>query len=600
MKRAYAQTLVPLVGCFLAVSASAGGLQRIYIASMSHTDIGFTDAPSAVAEKMVATVNEALAAAEQDPAFVWNVETFWQLDQWLATKPAAEQQQRLAALVRAGRIGVGAAYATPHSAFLSNWAWQRWCEPAQDWARANGLRLEWAVLNDVPGHPGDTPAHLARAGVKYLVMGINQGFTPPLPEKFCNTPFWWEAPTGERVLAWIAADAYTEAFTKLGIDPDAARFFNPDRFKGDDPLAIMHTGIDEAVAQYEKRGYRHEAILAMHAFDNWGLGSAAKLPDCARRWNEAGQRPQVVIATPGEFFRDILDDGVELPVYRGGFGGAWDRVKLAAPTAVRHLRAAEEVFRAENRTAADPLVRTYLALCEHSFGYGACWPGLLTEEQVRRHNRDEAAMVRSLPGRPQPWPVRGEPVIFDVAHSGKPFPNGLYLAKGGLMWQFVGEALEPLPEDAWTALPPRRTAEGTWQFRHRINRERLPDDAHVVWAWSLQSPVAKIRPRVRTASGWMQIPEDLLEGRHHNGWFSSWATQVDGVEIEADVPLAFCISPEHYPQWVFALCLSQSRTAEFKGGQKRRLTFAEAYPDEEEVLELTFEVRPVGAGKKDE
>jgi len=590
-----------MLGLLLPLTASGAEntpIKRIYVAPMSHLDIGFTDAPSAVAAKMVDAVNQALDLADQESEYVWNVETFWQLDQWLATNPSQEREKRLAELVRSGRFGVGAAYVTPHSSMMSAWALDRLCEPALDWARRNDLTLQWAVLNDVPGHPPDLPRFLARAGVKYLVLGINQTFTPPLPERYCNTPFWWEAPTGERVLTWISADGYTEAFTQMGFDPDAARLFAPERFKGSDGLATMRTGITNVVEKYAQRGYRHDAILALHAFDNWGLGSSPKLPRFARQWNEAGEGPEIVVATPGTFFHDLLAEGAdELPTYRGGFGGAWDRVKLAAPTSVRHMRAAEVCFRETDQTGADAGVRNLLALCGHTFGLGPGWPGLLTEEQTLRHNRDQAGMVGTLPGKGRSWPVRGAPTPLSVQHDGSLHPNGLYLADGIDIWQFVGRKLEPLPADTWTALPPRRTEDGVWQFRHRIDRRRLVDDARVVWAWPVKTPAAELRPRVQTASGWMQIPDDLLDGRFHNGWFSAWATQLDGVEIEADVPLAFCVVPEHFPNWVFALCLSQSRQASFKGGQKRRLTFEEAYPGEQAALELTIEVRPIRTPK---
>jgi hypothetical protein len=582
--------LVPVSVC----GADGAAIKRIYVAPMSHLDIGFTDAPSAVAAKMTAMVDQALEQADRDPDYVWNIETFWQLDQWLRADPSEERQQRLVELVRSGRFGVGAAYATPHSSMMSAWALERLCEPALSWARAHGLALEWAVLNDVPGHPPDLPRFLARAGVKYLVLGVNQTFTPPLPEQYCNTPFWWEAPTGERVLVWISADGYTEAFTQMGFDPDAARLFAPERFQGDDGMAIMRAGITDSCRRYAQRGYGHGAILALHAFDNWGLGSSPKLPRFAREWNEGGAGPEIVLAAPGAFFRDLLAEGGDrLPVYRGGFGGAWEHVKLAVPTSVRHMRAAELCFSEAGLTGADPGVRNLLALWGHTFSLGTGWPGLLTEEQVLRHNRDQAEMVRALPGKGQPWPIRGEPTPLSVEHAGGLSPNGLYLADGIGIWQFVERKLERLPADAWTAVPPRRTEDGVWQLRHRIDRTRLDDDARVVWAWPVKTLAAELRPSVKTASGWMQLPDDLLDPRFHNGWFSAWATRLDGVEIEADVPLAFCVAPEHFPNWVFALCLSQSRQASFKGGDKRRLTFEEAYPGEDAVLELTIEVRPV-------
>jgi len=578
-------------------ASQQAGIERIYVVPMSHLDIGFTDTPAAVAAKMVAAVEDAVRQADQDPDFVWNIETFWQLEQWLATAPEAALEVKLVALVRGGRIGVGAAYVTPHSGLMSEWALARLCEPACMWARKSGLELSWAVLNDVPGFCCELPRYLAAAGVKYLVLGVNQAFTPPLPEKSCNQPFWWEAPTGERVLTWISCDGYTEAFTQMGFDPDTARFFCPEKFRGDDPVAITRQGVETVLEGYRKRRYPYRAIMVLSAFDNWGLGSAGRLPGSARRWNTLQGVPRIILSTPAAFFEYLLAEKRDFPVYRGDFAGAWEQVKLGVPTSIRRMRAAEKLLAARDATAADPAVRLFLILCEHTFGLGPPWPGLLSEEQALQHNREQAEFVKRLPGSWEPWPVRGEQRQLDVDHDGQLRPNHLYLSTDGVgLWQFVHGRLEPLEPQAWTALPPRRSADGTWQLRHRIDRRKLPESARVVWAWPLRSEARNLRPQVRSASGWMQLPDDRLTGELYNGWFSAQATRLDGVEIAADLPLAFCISPESYPRWVFALCLSQSRQAVFKEGSARVLEFEEAYPGEEPVLELTIEVRPAPSG----
>ncbi|MHC4441680.1 MAG: glycoside hydrolase family 38 N-terminal domain-containing protein [Planctomycetota bacterium] len=573
--------------------AVAASIERIYVLPMSHLDIGFTAPPSDVASKMAEMTDKVIYHAGKDPGYVWNFETFWQLDQWLAGNPGKDRQRQLVELVRSGRVGVGAAYVTPHSSMMSGWALDRLCEPAGLWSRQYGLQLECAVLNDVPGHPPDMPKFLARAGVKYLIMGINQSLTPRLAEKFCNRPFWWEAPSGERVLTWISSDNYTDAYMKMGFDPATARFFSGKRFKGQNEMAIMNQGISAMVAQYEGREYVHDAFLVQHAFDNWGMAPSVKLPKYARLWNQEGKGPKIIVSTLKEFFEHILATSKKpLPVYRGGFGGAWEQVKLGTPSSVRRLRAAEKLFVRAGLNASDPKVRQHIVLCGHTFGLGLGWPNLLTEDQTLRHNRQQADMVGLLPGKGVPWPVRGIPAGLDIKKDGQVVTNSLYLADG------IGRKLVPLGREAWTALPPRQTKKGTWQFRHRIDRSKLAGSRkRIVWAWPIQKKVSELRPQVKTASGWMQLPDDLLDGKFHNGWFSAWATRLNGVEIAADIPLAFCISPEHFRNWIFALCLNQAHNVTFKGGKSRELTFQEAYPGEEPIFEFTIEVRPIGSLK---
>lgn len=587
--------VVATSACAAAPAAKAPPIRSVYVLPMSHLDIGFTDVPSAVAAKMAAMTDQALDQAAADPDYIWNSETFWQLDQWLAKKPSPERQKQLADLVRSGRFSVGAAYVTPHSWLMSEWMLARLFEPAQTWAKRAGVTLESAVLNDVPGHPPDLPRALARAGVKYLVLGTNTLLTPPLAEKFCNKPFWWEAPTGERVLTWISSDSYIEAFTQMGFDPDSARFFAADKFQGD-AMTIMRKGIGGIVSRFAAKAYPYDAILSIHAFDNWGAGASLKIPRFARQWNEAGEGPKIKPATPKMFFEHILAEAQgPLPVYRGGFGGTWDRNKISLPMTIRRMRSAEAAFRKEGLDCRDPRVLALLTFYEHSFPLATGWPGELTEEQVRHHNREQAESVRAIQGDERGWPVRGRPTPLNVKGDGKLVPNGLYIADGPAYGQFVNHEPKPPEPGAWTALDPRRTADGVWQLRHRIDRTKVPHAKLLVWAWPLRGSAKGLRPEAQTASGWMRIPEDLLDGQARNNWFSPWATRVDGVEIEADIPLAFCVWPERYPKWLFAMCFSQSLDAVFKGGGKRSLTVQEAYPTEEPVFEFTIEIRPIRA-----
>jgi hypothetical protein len=595
-------------------------VKYIYVLPMSHLDIGFTDVPSAVAAKMVTMTDEVLDQAAKDPAYVWDFETFWQLDQWLRKKPPAEREKQLVDLVRAGRIGIGAAYHTPHTAVMSEWMLDRLCEPAQMWANRSGLKLEAAVLDDMPGHPPDLPRALSRAGIKYLVIGINTSLSDPLAAKYCDTPFWWEAPTGERVLTWISSRAYTGAFLEMGFAPDIARFFAHDKFPGDD-MSNMRKGIGRVTAQYVARGYAHDAFLELHAFDNWGAGSSKGLPRFARMWNDAGEGPKIRIATPEQFFEHILQSGVTLPVYRGGFGGYWDRNRISIPLAVRRMRAAEEAFQRQMLDSrkpfdcARPEVIALLTLYDHTFPFATGWPDMLDEQQIARHNREQADLLGQLPDNTSPqqkargwsWPVRGKPTPLRVVGDGKLSPNGLYLAEGSLTGQFAGGELKPLGRDAWleSASPTRQG--GIWQFRHRIDRVHVPHMKPVVWAWPLKASGGPLKIQVQTATGWMRVPQDFLDAsQFHGNWFSPWATRVSGaalagsgvlwqkapesVEIAADVPLAFCMSEKH-PGWLFAMCFFQGTESVLKGNVKKTMPLDEIYPTEERELEFAIELR---------
>lgn len=112
--------LVTLAACAsLALAANEGGIERVFVVTCSHLDIGFTGTPEAVALGYKDNLDHAIALCEAETDFKWTIETSWQLVQWLRRTPDAKERQRLAQLIRSGRMELGAMPATFHSAVLS-------------------------------------------------------------------------------------------------------------------------------------------------------------------------------------------------------------------------------------------------------------------------------------------------------------------------------------------------------------------------------------------------------------------------------------------------------------------------------------------------
>jgi len=570
-------------------------VETLFIIPLSHTDIGFTAPPSEVAAQMGRSAALALELARADPAYVWNFETFWQFEQGLT---GTAEEGPFVELLRAGRMGLSAAYMNPHSALMSDWALDRTFGLPVAWGRRHGLTLDWAMMNDVPGHPAELPRYLARHGVRFLVLGVNLTFSPPLPAEISNTPFWWASPTGERVLTWISADGYTEAFTHYGIDPATARFFNRETFSSADPLEVMAQGIGRMRERFEARGYPYEAALALFGFDNWGSEPARRLPEATRLWNEAGRRPRLRLATPRDFFERIEErHGPDLPVHRGGFGGQWEVVRTGLPTAIARARAEERRL----ALATDPApadVRRLLVFWEHSFGMGPPWPKLLRRDQALLHNREQWEMIARWELPPTTWP-QGEPFTLNVPPGPEALrPNVLYEIERGI-GSFDGRIGPPLPAEAWTSLQPERLADGPILLRHRLDRRRLPTEAHVIWAWRLSDAEASapVRIPLKSGEGVVRIEEEGLAGFRLRHWIASDAFHVGRTQFTPFGPFVFGRKPEH-PGWLFAKVLDQSLTAEFKGEETAAtMTFEEAYPGEAPVHEFALRIEFASDGR---
>lgn len=374
----------------LAVSAAAEDVATIHVVPGSHLDIGFTDTPDGVKAKRIRVLDDAIAAAQADPEFRWFEESAWTVDAWReAHRDDAKALDAFKTLLKEGRISVGAAWCNPHAAMFSEHLGLLFFH-LDAFERDYGVRPVAAVLNDVPMFPQSLVDACAAARVKYLLVGANTAFSPPLPKELERTPFWWESHAGKRVLVWVDDDAYTAAYTQWGFDPDCARFFAPKEFDPKaGPLETMEKGISAKVKTLASpRG----AAIVQHAFDNWDTGGAKKLPGFAKQWNDSKKGPRIVLGGPEAFFRDVEKRcGADLPVHRGEWGGAWDAIRASQPVWTWRLREAMDRMPADAPYATKALLATAM---EHSQGLGAGWPGMLTEKQVDEHNAQVAGLFR--------------------------------------------------------------------------------------------------------------------------------------------------------------------------------------------------------------
>lgn len=582
--------------------ADLSSITTIYISPMSHLDIGFTAPPSVVAQKMRKTAQQALETAKRDPNYVWTFETFWQLEQWLKSKPSETEVQWLLHLLRTGRFGLGGGYVNPHSAIMSGWLLDWLFRLPVEWAKSHNLRLTTAILNDVPGHPLDLPHFLVRNGIRYLVIGANLQFSPPLPKEIARTPFWWKAPTGERVLTWISDRSYTEAFVHLGFDPETARFFNPSHFRDPDPMRIMEQGIKETIKDYQERHYPYDAILVLHAFDNWDASASIKLPLFVQQWNERHCAPQIRLAPPQAFFEHIdRRYGASLPVYQGGLGGQWESfVRPALPTAMRRAREVERKVRSMKPPNLR-LIRLLLTFYDHNFGMGVPWENMMTRAEAVQHNREQSAVLESLSPKTPKKPGFVSQKVLSNPLKGR-FPGkegalspGLYRVRVNPM--FIPPKLEdlhPLPPKVLVGWKTETFDHNRLQMDYWIDRQKLPTDSGIIlWLWPLKGQQASSKVRNRTATGWETLPDDRLAGYDWGGWCSPFGFRIGEWEYKGDGILSFRKQRLDNQDWLIGLCLSQGLSATFKGGERGIMKFEEAYPGEESVVRISMTIRKV-------
>lgn len=370
----------------------SSSIEKVFVVEMSHTDVGFTDPPTVVAQVAHDNLVEALRLADLDADFRWTVETGFQLEQFdrLAT-PAdrARMRQRFAE----GRFVLGAGYVGPHSGIWTEELLLRFTHPSARLAAEYGARMDAALLDDVPGYTLGMPTALARAGVDYLLCGPNDfiGGKPAIP--LAERPFWWEGPDGSRVLTWETYGSYVEGFDEWGLLT----------------LNSAYTKLGARLAEFEAAGYPYDAVMVMRGFDN--TGPSLGLADLARRWNARYDNPEIILATPADFFEHLRAKyGDGFPVHRGDAGGHWEEGSQLTPASQAVVRRglaqlpaleALNVLHSAGGAAGHPgatLERAWRAcmlFLEHSGG-GAGWPGLMTLAEVDQQNREFVALAKTV------------------------------------------------------------------------------------------------------------------------------------------------------------------------------------------------------------
>jgi len=176
---------------------------EIFLVQHTHTDIGYTRPQTEILPEHLRYIDTALDLCDQtdelpDAAkFRWTCETSWSVREYLKSRPAG-QIKRLLRRMREGRIeATGMFLNFSEIADESTLAAQT---KVLRMLKNAGIDVVTAMQNDVNGIGWCLVDYFQNTGVKYLTMGIHahrarKPFNKP-------TSFWWQAPSGNRLLAY--------------------------------------------------------------------------------------------------------------------------------------------------------------------------------------------------------------------------------------------------------------------------------------------------------------------------------------------------------------------------------------------------------------
>src|SRR6266487_1120174 len=184
----------------------------VYVVHHSHLDIGYTDPQGIVLRnhlEYLDSVLDLVAATsgdgwDDDARFRWNVESNLPARRWLEARPVAAQA-RMAEAARQGRVEITAMPFQLHTEACSTEELQRMLRGVIELRERYGIPVRSAMHTDVPGATVGLIDALAAVGIRYLSAAHNwAGRSVPylVGGQALTRPFWWRAPSGNRLLVW--------------------------------------------------------------------------------------------------------------------------------------------------------------------------------------------------------------------------------------------------------------------------------------------------------------------------------------------------------------------------------------------------------------
>lgn len=311
---------------------------QIFILPHSHHDLGYTDLQAGVEEKQMANITTGIELARKTAGyppgarFVWNLEVLWGADQFMRRKSEAQRNELIDA-VKKGWIGLNGMYANELTGLCRPEELLQLFRYAGELGTQCGVRVDAAMISDVPGYTWGTVTAMAQAGIRYFSAAPNYfdrigTFMLERQDK----PFWWVSPSGhQRVLMWVPWTGYAMSHI----------------------MKLNAEWVNKYQARLDEVGFSYQI-----SYIRWsGHGdNATPDPDICefvKTWNEEYEWPRFSISTTSDAFAAFeKQHGHQLPEYSGDLTPYWEDGAGSSALETRiNRRAAERLTQAATLAA---------------------------------------------------------------------------------------------------------------------------------------------------------------------------------------------------------------------------------------------------------
>ena len=282
----------------------------VYVLPHSHHDLGYTDLQADVEEKQMQNITLGMELARKTAGypegsrFVWNLEVLWGADQFMRRRSQAEKDAFIAA-VKNGWVSLNGMYANELTGLCRPEELVQLFRYGTELGKTCGVRVDSAMLSDVPGFTWGTVSAMAEAGIRYFSAAPNYfDRIGSLMVEWQDKPFWAVSPSGkEKVLVWIPWTGYAMSH-------------------------VMKLGSEWAGAYQDRLdtvGFKYDI-----SYIRWsGHGDNAvpdpELSEFIKGWNEEYEWPKFHISSTSEAFAAFEKrHGAEIPEKHGDLTPYWE------------------------------------------------------------------------------------------------------------------------------------------------------------------------------------------------------------------------------------------------------------------------------------
>lgn len=282
----------------------------VYVLPHSHHDLGYTDLQADVEEKQIRNITRGIELARktadypEGSRFVWNLEVLWGVDLYMQRGTEAAKRELIDA-VQKGWIGINGSYANELTGLCRPEELLQLFRYSGEFGSTCRVKVDSAMMSDVPGFSWGTVPAMAQAGIKYFSAAPNYfDRIGTFMVTWQDKPFWWVSPSGkEKVLFWVPWTGYALSHVmKLGNDLVS---------KYQDRMDEVHYPYDLSYIRWSGHGDNAEPD--------------SELSEWVRDWNQTYEWPRFAIASTSTAFSEFEKRyGKQLPQYRGDLTPYWE------------------------------------------------------------------------------------------------------------------------------------------------------------------------------------------------------------------------------------------------------------------------------------